>query len=286
MALLDERTCKPGIRLNKMLTASEAFLIKRFLNNFQIRTSNITEPFVDRSSEYGDWTIWIPEGGGGGEVFAHGWKASVAYDTENEEEAATVTVKSGFRIAIGGNTTREPQDHTITVTSEELASGVWIIKQFSGTLNAWIEGIQKTTEQPEDEAFVNTIDVEIDCDTETAEVEHEVWPETFRRQRRVVCYLDSVGLKQCAVGAIYVVGNPDMEVPDEDVDEDDADEADDVEGDCNQNDHPGDDYDDDDSYRLFPIVPPPHPGDDEPIDEPIDEDDDDHPGSDDCYTTR
>ncbi len=214
-----------------------------------------------------------------GASFAHGWRASVAYDTENEEEAATVTVRSGFRVAIGGNTTREPQDQTITVTSEELASGVWIIKQYSGTLNAWIDGIQKTTEKPEDEAFVNTIDVEIDCDTETAEVEHEVWPDTFRRQRRVLCYLDSDGLKQCAVGAIYVVGNPDMEVPDEDVDEDDADDADDADHDCDQNNHPGDDdYGDDDDHPGDPALPP---GDD-----PIDQDDDDHPGSGDCYTTQ
>ena len=208
-----------------------------------------------------------------GESFAHGWRASVAYDPENEEEAATVTVRSGFRIAVGGNTTREPMDQTITVTSEELEYGVWIIKQFSGPLNAWIRGIQKTTEQPEDDAFVNTIDVDIDCGTETAEVEHEVWPETFRRQRRVVCYLDSTGLKQCAVGAIYVVGNPDMEVPDEDVDEEEA--EDDL---CDQNIHPGDDYEDDDDDDHHPGWPwPTHPGDDE---------EERHPGVDDCYTTR
>jgi hypothetical protein len=66
MAVLDERTCRPGVKLNKMLTASEAFLIKRFLNNFRVRMYNGSEPFVDRSSEYGDWVIWIPEGGGGG----------------------------------------------------------------------------------------------------------------------------------------------------------------------------------------------------------------------------
>ena len=66
MAVLDERTCKRGVQLRKMITASEMFLIKRFLNNFRVRTWNGSEPFVDRSSEYGDWTIWIPEGGGGG----------------------------------------------------------------------------------------------------------------------------------------------------------------------------------------------------------------------------
>ena len=71
MALLDERTCKPKVKLNKMITASEMFLIKRFLNNFQVRTWNGSEPFVDRRSEYGDWTIWIPQstGGGGGARF-------------------------------------------------------------------------------------------------------------------------------------------------------------------------------------------------------------------------
>ena len=101
MAVLDERTCRAGIQLRKMITASEMFLIKRFLNNFQVRTSNIKEPFVDRSSEYGDWTIWIPEGGTGGAGFpwsklAFGYAlTTIEGETEEDDDTPVVNINAG-----------------------------------------------------------------------------------------------------------------------------------------------------------------------------------------------
>jgi hypothetical protein len=121
------------------------------------------------------------------------------------------------------------------------------------------------------------------ADGELLEVEYRLFPSNMKRQYRVLAHVSAEGaVTQYAYGTIYAVGDPEKVERVEDTPENEVEEEED-EAECDQNDHPGDDeYDtgagggeDDDEDDE-------HPGDGDTGDE----DDTDHPGAEDCYTTR
>ena len=61
--VLDETTCRPRSPLRKMWTADEARLVKHVLTNLEVRQWDKSYTEVDRSDPFGNWIIWIPEGG-------------------------------------------------------------------------------------------------------------------------------------------------------------------------------------------------------------------------------
>jgi len=75
--VLDETTCRPRSPLRKMWTADEARLVKHVLTNLEVRQWDKSYTEVDRSDPFGNWIIWIPEGGGGAASGA--WSGFVWY---------------------------------------------------------------------------------------------------------------------------------------------------------------------------------------------------------------
>lgn len=227
-------------------------------------------------------------GGGGGSSFP--WKATLSVNKETNTTA--VTVKRGLRCLIGGNSSIEETDFSLDLTEDELESGVWIVKQFSsgGETTGWVAGIQKQADPPEDEAEAEAISLalglNIDFQNETYSFDPEVptidqytFPETLKRQRRAICYIDRDGIKQFANGVIYAIAKPEAPISTVDIPEDEADENDEI-ADCDQNDHPGDDYDDGDGHIIDLPDGDRHPGD------LLGDVDDSHLADLDCYTTR
>ena len=66
MHTLDETSCAKGKPLRSLWTADEARMVKHILNNLTVKQWNLPSTEVERDLS-GDWTIWIPEGGGGTE---------------------------------------------------------------------------------------------------------------------------------------------------------------------------------------------------------------------------
>lgn len=64
MHTLDETSCAKGKPLRSLWTADEARMVKHILNNLTVKQWNLPSTEVERDLS-GDWTIWIPEGGGG-----------------------------------------------------------------------------------------------------------------------------------------------------------------------------------------------------------------------------
>jgi hypothetical protein len=102
---LDETSCAKGKPLRTLWTADEARLVKRILNNLTVKQWNLPSTEVERDLS-GDWTIWIPEGGGGTEG-DYAFKLSA---TENMDENGdpydppkfTVNVLGGTAQTLGG----------------------------------------------------------------------------------------------------------------------------------------------------------------------------------------
>lgn len=65
MHTFDETSCAKGKPLRSLWTADEARMVKHILNNLTVKQWNLPSTEVERDLS-GDWTIWIPEGGGGG----------------------------------------------------------------------------------------------------------------------------------------------------------------------------------------------------------------------------
>lgn len=63
MHFLDETSCAKGKPLRTLWTADEARMVKHILNNLTVKQWNLPSTEVERDLS-GDWTIWIPEGGG------------------------------------------------------------------------------------------------------------------------------------------------------------------------------------------------------------------------------
>ncbi len=64
MHFLDETSCAKGKPIRSLWTADEARMVKHILNNLTVRQWNLPSTEVERDLS-GDWTIWIPGGGGG-----------------------------------------------------------------------------------------------------------------------------------------------------------------------------------------------------------------------------
>ena len=105
--VLDETTCRPRSPLRKMWTAGEARLVKHVLTNLEVRQWDRSYTEVDRSDPFGNWIIWIPEGGSGGTEGDYAFKLSA---TENMDENGdpydpprfTVNVLGGTAQTLGG----------------------------------------------------------------------------------------------------------------------------------------------------------------------------------------
>ena len=63
MHTFDETSCAKGKPLRSLWTADEARMVKHILNNLTVKQWNLPSTEVERDLS-GDWTIWIPEGGG------------------------------------------------------------------------------------------------------------------------------------------------------------------------------------------------------------------------------
>ncbi len=74
MHFLDETSCAKGKPIRSRWTADEARMVKHILNNLTVKQWNLPSTEVERDPS-GDWTIWIPEGGGG----AASWSGFVWY---------------------------------------------------------------------------------------------------------------------------------------------------------------------------------------------------------------
>lgn len=231
-------------------------------------------------------------GGATGSARKFPWRVSVVVNDGVDPIEVNVTVDAGLRVAIGGDPSLDGP-FELTLTEEQYDAGVWIIKQFSNTLNTWIEDVQVlpadeiNAESPHglsDEGEDHSIEVKPTTAEKDEPHDHDteflIWPDTLKRQRRVIAFVSRQGILQYAVGSIYVVGKPGEPVEEEDVPEDEAD------GECDQNDHPGDDEyggddpegpDNDDDEDD-------HPGEDDETD-PDEDDEDAHPADEDCYTT-
>ncbi len=70
MHTLDEASCAKGKPLRSLWTADEARMVKHILNNLTVKQWNLPSTEVERDLS-GDWTIWIPEGGGGAGTSAY-----------------------------------------------------------------------------------------------------------------------------------------------------------------------------------------------------------------------
>ena len=70
MHTLDETSCAKGKPLRSLWTADEARMVKHILNNLTVKQWNLPSTEVERDPS-GDWTIWIPEGGGGAGTSAY-----------------------------------------------------------------------------------------------------------------------------------------------------------------------------------------------------------------------
>jgi hypothetical protein len=121
MSRLDETRCRPGSPLNRMFTAGEAAVIKRFINSFQVRLWNGREPFVDRTNPYGEYTIYLPRTGDSfpWSKLSFGYALAVVYG--GTEEAPTVTttctINSGTLRIHGIGTVSFPESE-ITLLAE------------------------------------------------------------------------------------------------------------------------------------------------------------------------
>lgn len=215
-----------------------------------------------------------------GQALADGWHVRRVVTVDGETETVTLLITPGLRVLIGGMSTVEPQAHSVVMSEEHQTSGVWVIKQFSLPLNAWVEGVQviPASELTEDDWEDDYIEI-----SEQGEVDYNLWPDTLRRQRRVLARVNPDGtVEQFAHGSIYACSRG--ENLGDDVPEDEADDADaEADGRCDQNRHPGRvDQDDDDHPGLTdPVDDDEHPGGGN-----RDETDDDHPAAGDCYTSR
>lgn len=105
MHILDETSCAKGKPIRSLWTADEARMVKHILNNLTVKQWNLPSTEVERDMS-GDWTIWIPEGGGGG----HGeWSGFVwflgvlKYDfSKVDSDPSEETQEGGLAAAIGG----------------------------------------------------------------------------------------------------------------------------------------------------------------------------------------
>lgn len=108
MARLNERSCRSGAPLKQMFTADEAFVIKRFLNSFDVRMGGFREPFVDRSSPVGEYVIYLPRTSGTGGVsfpwdkLAFGYALSAELDSSDEPTGNTICTINPGKIRIHG----------------------------------------------------------------------------------------------------------------------------------------------------------------------------------------
>ena len=60
MAELKEERCNKGVPLRSLWTASEARMVKHFLNTFEVRQWDFPYTQVDRRDTTGQWVIYIP----------------------------------------------------------------------------------------------------------------------------------------------------------------------------------------------------------------------------------
>ena len=237
------------------------------------------------------------------------WKVTSSTDAE-DPPVTTISVLDGLLALIGSDPAVDSNED-FELTEEQITDGVWIIKQFSNTSNAWIIGLQTVTtselaadttligdeieeasEEGADELTGQWIAVDVaaadgstGAHTHDATAAWNLFPDTIQRQRRVIAYIDTDGITQYAFGSIYAVGNG-SEVAD-DVTEDGADQSD---AECDQNVDP---QDQDDGPAGTEDEEPSDPADTDTeggggSDDPADDGDDDsvHDPSDaDCYST-
>ena len=105
MHTLDETSCAKGKPLRSLWTADEARMVKHILNNLTVKQWNLPSTEVERDLS-GDWTIWIPEGGGGTEG-DYAFKLSATEELDGNGDPYdppkfTVKVLGGTAQTLGG----------------------------------------------------------------------------------------------------------------------------------------------------------------------------------------
>jgi hypothetical protein len=220
------------------------------------------------------------------------WRVSRSVTTEGEAETTSLTVRPGLRSVIGGRQTVEPQTHTIELSEEQAAAGVWVVKQFSTVVNGWVQGVQviamddeylvpvkDTVRQDEirGSEYIDVIGGGEEKKGELLDVSYRLFPKNLQRQYRVIASVSAEGVvTQYAYGTIYAIGDPEKVDRIVDAPEDEVDTSEE-EKECDQNTYPEEGLDDDDpfddDFGDFPFLP----------DDP---DDDSHPSVPDCFTSN
>ena len=94
MHTLDETSCAKGKPLRSLWTADEARMVKHILNNLTVKQWNLPSTEVERDLS-GDWTIWIPEGGGGAGTSAYRSYFRVINASTTDPDVCKIGVTNG-----------------------------------------------------------------------------------------------------------------------------------------------------------------------------------------------
>lgn len=156
MHFLDETSCAKGKPLRTLWTADEARLVKHILNNLTVKQWNLPSTEVERDLS-GDWTIWIPEGGGGGGA------GTSAYRSYFRVVDASTTDPAVCKIGVtnGSAAMLDPLGSCGTVKiNNERADVAAVTETLSaaGTYYVWIHSWIDAEDGPKSEIIVGPVD--------------------------------------------------------------------------------------------------------------------------------
>lgn len=149
--MLDETTCTKGAPLRQLWTADEARMVKHILNNLTVKQWNLPSTEVERDLS-GDWTIWIPEGGGGAGTSAYRSYFRVINASTTDSDVCKIGVTSGGNTVSGicGTVKINGDRADVTAVEETLSS--------DGVYYVWIHSWIDAEDGPNAEIIVGPVD--------------------------------------------------------------------------------------------------------------------------------
>ena len=138
MHTLDETSCAKGKPLRSLWTADEARMVKHILNNLTVKQWNLPSTEVERDLS-GDWTIWIPEGGGGAGTSAYRSYFRVINASTTDPDVCKIGVTDGRTTVSSscGTVKINGERANVTAVEETLSSdGVYYV-----WIHSWIDAV-------------------------------------------------------------------------------------------------------------------------------------------------
>ena len=156
MHTLDETSCAKGKPLRSLWTADEARMVKHILNNLTVKQWNLPSTEVERDPS-GDWTIWIPEGGGGGSFLS-------AYSSYFKVVDASTTDPDVCKIGVtkGSSEMLDPVGNcgAVKINGERVdVEAVTETITADGVYHVWIHSWIDAEDGPDAEIIVGPVDV-------------------------------------------------------------------------------------------------------------------------------